>query len=264
MNTVALKEGEKVAAKSIAHLLGLGTLKLAAGLATGMNVIIADAISTFADTLGLFASYIGLKLSRKHADENFEYGYYKIETLAALVISLGLLYIGFNIFKESILNFNVVKEATNRQFAITSTVIAIYFSSKMHRELSAVGKRVNALALIAAAEDKKIDVFSGFIVLGSIIANYQQIPYIEDVVAIIFALLIFKVGFTSAKESLFFLLDYWNDPILTRKIRAVFRKEHDIVKKFTNDASAALGLLSLVKPILKSILLLVLKTYVKS
>lgn len=231
MNKSTLKEGENVAAKSIFHLLFLGSIKLLAGFVTGMNVIIADAISTFADTLGLFASYMGLKLSRKNADEKFEYGYYKIETLAALVISIGVISVGFFMLRDTLMDFGTPSEALNRPFAITTTIISIALSLKFYKSLMQVGKKVNSLALIASAEDKKIDVFSGFIVLGSIIANYQKVPYVEDIVTVIFSLIIFKMGLTSAKESLFFLLDYWNDPVLSHKIRKIFRREKDMISK---------------------------------
>lgn len=231
MNKSILKEGEKVAAKSILHLIFLGTIKLIAGFITGMNVIIADAISTFADTLGLFASYAGLKLSRKNADEKFEYGYYKIETLAALIISLSVISVGFFMLRNTLKDFGTPSEALNRPFAITTTIISIALSLKFYKELMRTGKKVNSLALIASAEDKKIDMFSGFIVLGSIIANYQQIPYVEDIVTVIFSLIILKMGLTSAKESLFFMLDYWNDPILSHKIRKIFRREKEMINK---------------------------------
>lgn len=231
MNRSNLKEGETVAGKAILHLLFLGAIKLFAGFFSGMNVVIADAVSTFADILGLFASYMGLKLSRRNADEKFEYGYYKIETLAALLISIGIISVGFFMLRDTFQDFGTPSAAVNRPFAITTTIISIAFSLKFYSKLMNAGKKVNSLALIASAEDKKIDVFSGFIVIGSIIANYQQVPYVEDVVTVIFSLIICKMGFASGKESLFFLLDYWNDPVLSRKIRKIFHREKDIVSK---------------------------------
>jgi cation diffusion facilitator family transporter len=231
MSNVALKEGEEVSKQAIIRLLILGLIKTAAGLITGMSVMIADAISTFADTLGVFASYFGLRLSRKSADEKFEYGYYKIETLAALLVSLGTIYAGYVILNKAIRNIGVLEQASNRPFAITATVIAIIYSIKLWKKLEKTGKKVNSLSLIANANDKKMDVFAGFIVLISIVANYKQIPYVESVVTILIALVILKVGLFSAKESLFFLLDYWNDPILLRKIKKVFRKEKTLITK---------------------------------
>ncbi|MFH1533983.1 MAG: cation diffusion facilitator family transporter [Nitrospirota bacterium] len=231
MNKSALKEGEKISRSSMGYLLLLGVIKLAAGLLTGMTVIIADAISTFADTLGLFASYLGLRLSRKSADKKFEYGYYKIETFAALLVSLGTIYAGYAILRKAINNIGVVIEGVHKPFAITATIIAIVFSIRLYEKLKIAGEKANSLSLIANARDKKMDIFAGFIVLISIIANYQQIPYVESVVTILISILILKVGLSSAKESLFFLLDYWDNPLLVRKIRKEFRKEKDLITK---------------------------------
>lgn len=231
MNNHALIEGEKVAKESIIHLTFLGIIKLAAGLFTGMTVMMADALSTFADILGVFASYFGLRLSRKSADKNFEYGYYKIETFAAFVVSLGIIYAGYVILMNGIAVLGTSEVGHHRPFAITATVIAIVHSYRLNKKLQAAAEKTNSLSLLANARDKKADMFAGFVVLVSIIANYQGIPYVEGAVTITIALLVFKVGLSSSKESLFFLLDYWDDPVLTRKIRKVFSKEKDLVQK---------------------------------
>ena len=231
MNNVALKEGELVAKESMIHLIILGLVKTSAGLLTGMTVILADAIATFADVLGVFASYLGLRLSRKSEDDKFAYGYYKIETFAALIVSFGTIYAGYVIMSKAIANSGMQVEGQYRPFAITATIIAIIHSYKLGKKLENAGKRVNSLSLIANAKDKKMDMFAGVIILVSIIANYRQIPYVETSVTIIIALIILRVGILSAKESLFFLLDYWNDPRLLRKIKRVFKKEHDLVPK---------------------------------
>ena len=231
MNKRALKEGEIIARKSIFHLLILGALKTAAGLITGMHIMIADAVSTFADTLGVFASYLGLRLSRKSADKKFEYGYYKIETFAALVVSIGIMWAGYVILKDSFQTLKNPVEGQYRPFALTATAIAIYFSLNLSKKLQKVGEKVNSLSLIANAKDKKMDFYAGFVIIVSIIANYKNIPYVEGIVSIIIALFVLKTGISSTKESLFFLLDYWDDPILVKRIRKVFSKEHGVVSR---------------------------------
>lgn len=231
MQNNSLLEGEKVAKESIFRLLFLGILKLIVGLFTGLTVIIADSISTFADTLGVFASYIGLRLSRKTADEHFKYGYYKIETFAALLISLGIIYVGSLILIRSIDTFNSAPTGQHRVYAIFMAIIAIISSYFLFKSLKKAGDAANSLSLIASAQDKKMDVFAGFAVLISIIANYNSIPYVEGIVSGIISLLILKVGIFSAKESLFFLLDYWDDPIMSRKIKKILTSEKDLIIK---------------------------------
>lgn len=226
-----LQIGEKAAKEAIGHLLLMGTLKAIAGLVTGMTVILADAISTFADTLGVFASYIGLRMSRKSASETFKYGYHKVETFAALFISIGIIYLGWLIFEAGVTTFENPEEGTFRSFAITTTVIAILYSYKLEKKLKTAGEKTNSLSLLANAKDKKMDMIAGVAVLASIVANYKGILYVEGVISMIIAVFILKEGVMSAKESLFFLLDYWNDPVLTRKIRKVFKQEKDLIEK---------------------------------
>jgi len=155
MQNNALLEGERVAKVSIFRLLLLGMLKLTVGLFTGLTVIIADSISTFADTLGVFASYIGLRLSRKTADEHFKYGYYKIETFAALLISLGIIYVGSLILIRSIDTFNLAPTGQHRIYAIFMTIMAIISSYFLFKSLKKAGDAANSLSLIASAQDKK-------------------------------------------------------------------------------------------------------------
>lgn len=225
----SLIKGEKAAINGMVTLFVLGLLKFGAGLATGMTVIIADSISTFADTLGVFAAYLGLRLSRKNADQHFKYGYYKIETFMALLISLGIIYVGYLILIRSVDTFLSPPVGQNRIFAITISLIAIVSSFFLYRQLKKAGVEANSLALIASANDKKMDIFAGIAVFVSVIANYRGTPYIEGIVSGIISILILKVGISSAKESLFFLLDYWNDPILSRKIKKVLYRDRDLI-----------------------------------
>lgn len=231
MNVNTFKKAEEAAKNGIYSLLALGILKIIVGIFTGMTVILADAISTFSDILGIFASYIGLKLSRKSADAHFKYGYYKVETFAALIISIGIIYLGYYILMKSINSFGTFENAQYRVFALTTTIIAVIQSYRLSKKLEKAGKESNSLSLIASAKDKKMDMIAGFAILISILANYKQIPYVESVVSMIISIFIFKIGIESAKESLFFLLDYWNDPILYRKIKKIFNKEKDLIIK---------------------------------
>jgi len=231
MNNLILKEGEETAKRSIKNLVFLSFIKAIAGFVTGMPVILADAISTLTDTLGLFAAFIGLKLSRKTADKDFSYGYYKFETLAALVISLSIIYLGVVIFLGGLNSLTHVEAGGYRPLAISTTIISIILSYKLANELRVAAEKVNSLSLLASSKDKKMDIFSGIIVLISIFANYKNIPYVEGIVTIIISLLIIKEGIFSSKESLFFLLDYWNDPILVHKIKRIFKHQHEVVKK---------------------------------
>jgi cation diffusion facilitator family transporter len=229
MNTHSLKEGEKVAKESVIHLLAIGVLKIVAGMLTGMTVVFADAINTLAAVLGVFASYVGLKLSRKSADKHFEYGYHRVETFAALLVSLGIIYLGCVMVGKSVDILNAQQAGSFRPIAIITTILAMIHSYRLSRKLGNAGKKTNSLSLMANARNKRMDLFAGFGVLISIAANYNNIPYVEGIVSIVISIIILKEGLFSTKESLFFLLDYWDNPLLSRKIKKILRNERDIV-----------------------------------
>lgn len=229
MNTNTLKEGEKTALDGVIHLLITALLKILAGFVTGMTVVLADAIKTLAEALGVFASYVGLKLSRKSADKHFEYGYHRMETFAAFLISIGIFYLGWVMLIKGLNTLNLTQQGLFRPFAIATTILAVIDSYGLSKRFKQVGEKTNALSLLTNARNKKIDIFIGIAVLASITANYNNIPYVEGIISIIISLFIIKEGFSSTKESLFFLLDYWDDPILSRKIKNILHKEKEIV-----------------------------------
>lgn len=227
----SIVEGEKAAIRGIFHLAAIGIAKLVTGIFTGMTVLITDAVNSFADTLGVFGAYVGLRVSRKSADQHFKYGYYKVETFMAFIISVGIAYLGYLLAVRSA---RILVEPTvgeHRVFAITIAVIGIMSSYRLYKRLKKAGEKANSLSLIATANEKKMDLLTGTAVLVSVIANYREIPYIEGIVSGIISVLILKVGITSAKEALFYLLDYWDDPVLSRKISKILHKNKKLVRE---------------------------------
>ncbi|MDD3861910.1 MAG: cation diffusion facilitator family transporter [Candidatus Gracilibacteria bacterium] len=231
MENSALREGERLAKESAIHLLLLGGAKIFTGFITGMTVVLADGINTMASVLSIFASYIGLKFSRKSADKNFEYGYHRVETFSAFLVSLGIVVLGYIMITKSLGIIMETEEGAFRPFAITITVITMIHSYKLSKKLKKMGEKINSLSLLANAKNKRMAFFAGCGVLISIIANYKGVPYVEGTISMIISLIVLKEGLFSTKESLFFLLDYWNDPVLSRKIRKALGHEKDIVLK---------------------------------
>ncbi|MBU1992490.1 MAG: cation diffusion facilitator family transporter [Patescibacteria group bacterium] len=225
-----IKEGEVIARNSLLILMFLAVLKGIAGLVTGIVVLYIDALSSLTDVVSLFASWIGLKLSTKTAKKGFQYGYYKLETFAALMVSFMILYLGYKVIRESINRLVDVSPGQYTLFGVGIVMISIIFSYRLSKKLMKAGENANSLSLIDNAKDKKMDVLSAFVVLGGLGANYLQIPYLEGIIGIFLSLFIIKVGLQSAKEAFFFLMDYWDDYKLLNKISRVLKKEGDLVQ----------------------------------
>lgn len=221
--------GEKIARRGLIGLILLGTIKAVAGYVTGTVVLITDAIATGMDVVTLFGTYMGLKLSKKGAEGGFKYGYYKVETLTALLVAISILYLGVKVLIKNISRFNTVPQVEYPYYAIASVVVAIAFSLHFARRLRQAAKEANSLSLLNNAKEKESDIMIAFIVLIAIIASIYKLPHVESIIGIGMSLIILKVGIESAKDSIFYLLDYWDDPALLKKIERIIQKNAKIV-----------------------------------
>lgn len=225
-----LQYGSKIALESIIKIAFLAILKAVLGYFTGFVVLIADALSSFADFLSLFAAYIGLRLSRRSATRNFKYGYYKAETFAAFIAAVVIIYFGIQILVESVSRIITPEEPQYLFLVFISVFLSIIFSLQLARHLMKAGKKINSLALINNAKDKRMDIIVEAGVLLGAVGHYFQFPYLEGIVGVVISFLTLKMGVETAKESLFFLLDYFDDQALIEKIRSIIQTRSRIVR----------------------------------
>ncbi|MHA1658639.1 MAG: cation diffusion facilitator family transporter, partial [Promethearchaeota archaeon] len=75
----------------------LFVIKLIFALLTNSIALQADAFDNLTDIVMVIAALIGIIYSKKKANEKFPYGYYKIENIISLVISLLIFLAAYNI-----------------------------------------------------------------------------------------------------------------------------------------------------------------------
>ncbi len=229
-----LKQGATIALYAMGEIALLALLKGIVGYTTGIVVLIVDALSSFSDMLGIFASYIGLRMSQRSADEGFKYGYYKTESFAAFLASVLIIYLGIEVLMESMDRLFVLEASHDHLLAIGQVVVTILISLHLSHYLIKTGKKINSLSLVNSGKEKRSDLISQVAVIAGIAASYFKIPYLEGAIGIILSVLILKVGLESGKESLFFLLDYFDDQELIDKVKNIIMTKSRIVRKVNN------------------------------
>jgi cation diffusion facilitator family transporter len=226
-----LEFGVKIAIVGIIEITLLALTKGLFGWYTGIVVLVADALSSCTDLLTLFASLIGLKISERRADKTFKYGYYKAETFAAFITALIIIYFGFQILLESAQRITTSPNSKDQLLAVVSVLVTLVVTLHLSHYLQRAGEKINSLSLINTAKEKRMDlIVEGGVFIG-IAANYFHIPYVEGLIGVFMSLLILRIGYTTAKESLFFLLDYFNDPELTKTIHDTIKSKSHVVKE---------------------------------
>ena len=96
-----LSAGKRVSATATLLTVGLAVGKGLIGQLRGSPALTADAVHSFADTLAIFASWVGLKLAERPPTKRFPFGLYRAETMAALLVSSLLLLAGGHLLIES-------------------------------------------------------------------------------------------------------------------------------------------------------------------
>ena len=66
-------------------------LKIVVGIIASSSALISDAVHSVTDLIVAIASLVGLRLANRPPDKRFTYGYYKVENIITLFISLVIL-----------------------------------------------------------------------------------------------------------------------------------------------------------------------------
>jgi len=216
-----LKQGQKAAivAGSTAMLLGLA--KVGIGLLSGSVVLLADAVHSIADSLSTIAVWLGLKISGKSPTKKFAYGYYKAESITALIVSALILYVGYEIVWESL---RVIFKTYQLRLPLVAIGIAlldsliIFFIGRYEIK---VGKKINSQSLVADGKESQLHILSSSMVLVGLLSTYFGLGYIEGIIGILLSLFIFKVGLGSLKDSIYSLMDVSPSKEIEAKIKRI-------------------------------------------
>jgi cation diffusion facilitator family transporter len=219
-----LRAGEKAAGVATGTKLFLAVVKGWVGMFTGSIALLADALNSGVDVIVSSISWASLRLAQRNPDEEFQYGYYKVENLAALVISGFVIYFAITLGIEGWESFSHELEITAPAAALAVAALSAGVCFVLMRYLTAVGRRVNSQSLIALAKDTLADVLSSSIVFLAIVATVYRVPYVEGVVSIAIALLVLKVGLETAKDATFSLLDVSPSKEIEQKIREIAKE----------------------------------------
>ena len=213
-----LKPGENVAGWVTLIKLSLAAAKGAIGFFANSPALLADAFHSAADVIAIFASWFGLRLSRRRPDERFPYGYYKAETLASLLVSLLILYAGFSLFKkgfELLWNPSVtalvgIVLVTAMGSALVSLITALWTKR--------VGKQIGSQSLLANADDNLVDSISSLIVFMAVYANTTGFQYAEAGATIGISFFVVWLGIKNTRIAVFGLMDASLDPQMEKEI----------------------------------------------
>ena len=198
-----MEKSEKTALQAILITLFIFGIKVIAAIITGSIALKAEAFHTFSDSIASMTVFAGLKMAKRKT-KTFPYGLYKIENLMSVVISLLILYSGYEIAMEAIGATQM--DLKNFGVGIILLVVVIIITFLFSRYEMKIGKEINSPILWADAKHSRTDVLSNMVVMIAII--FGSIGYkLDKIAALIVVVFIAKTGFEILKDGVKVLLD---------------------------------------------------------
>ena len=217
--TVRTAYGNLACLVSVVCNLLLFAGKTAVGTLFGSVSITADGLNNLSDASSNIVSLIGFKLGSRPADSEHPYGHARYEYLAGLAVSVMILVIGVELFKES---FAKTLDPTPVSFGWLTVVVLVasilvkLWMSHLNRT---IGRRIDSDTLLATAADARNDVITTSVVLiAAVLTQVTGFARLDGLMGIAVSLFILYSGAMLVKDTIDPLLGSAPDPELVRHI----------------------------------------------
>lgn len=200
----------------------LSVIKIGFGIIGQSTALIADGIHSLSDLLSDTFVLVAIILGSRAADHDHPYGHRRFETIATVVLGIGLLLVGGGIAWDAIeqlLNPERLKVPKYETLAIAT--ISILANEWLFHYTRRVANQTRSKLLLANAWHHRSDALSSVVVLIGIAAVLYGNRSADAVAAIIVSLMVAKIGMTLVLESLKELVDTSLPDTFVNKIRAV-------------------------------------------
>ncbi|MEY8000207.1 cation diffusion facilitator family transporter [Clostridium sp. Mt-5] len=219
-----LKVAEKGARVSVIAYIFLSVLKLSMGYFFHSKALFADGINNSTDIIASSAIIIGLKISRKPADEDHAYGHLRAQTIATLVASLIMIAVGADVFYNAICSTIFFKAKAPDMISAVVSIFCTILIYIVYRYNKGIAIRIKSSSLMAAAKDNLSDAWVSIGTACGIIASRFGLPWIDPLAAVIVGILIINTGIGIFKDSAHNLTDGFDSKqldIIVGKIKQV-------------------------------------------
>ncbi|ERI89433.1 cation diffusion facilitator family transporter [Clostridiales bacterium oral taxon 876 str. F0540] len=218
-----LRLAEKGARVSIIAYISLSLIKLGIGYMSGSKALTADGLNNTTDIIASVAVLIGLKISRKPADDDHPYGHFRAETVSSLIASLIMIGVGLDVLynaAHSIIFFKAQAPDLISAAVAVFCAAVIFFVYRYNKKIAI---KINSSGLMAAAKDNLSDAWVSIGTAVGITASQFGLPWIDPLAAVIVGILIVKTGWEIFRESAHNLTDGFDKDELDNMTKSIMK-----------------------------------------
>lgn len=221
--------GKKAGMIGIISNLFLAGLKLTAGILTSSVSIMADALNNFTDAGSSIITLVGFRLSERPADNEHPYGHARSEYLAALIVAMLILVIGFELALNAGRKIFLPQSLNYSKITIPILVCSILIKSFLSYYYYKKGNQIKSKVLSATSVDCRNDVFATLSVIMAILMEYYLDLQADGIIGLGVALFIIYSGIKMACETFSPLLGEGAGEELRKEIESFIMAEEKVV-----------------------------------
>jgi len=216
-----------IAAGACAFLLAL--VKFTSGLFSGSVAVLGSAIDSMLDFIVSLLNLFALRKSKKQADERFNFGYTKLEALAALFECVIIVLAAGFIFYESIKKFSEPNLEIDLGLSLGVMIFSVVVTLCLVLFLNQISKKSGNLIIKADALHYKIDLFSNLaVIISLLIIKFSGFVMIDAIFGIVISGYIAQSAISLGKDALGVLLDHAASPEVTEGIIKMIKAKQRI------------------------------------
>ncbi|MCI8478650.1 MAG: cation transporter [Oscillospiraceae bacterium] len=208
-----IDEGTMIRHISLIGIIGnvvLSAFKLFAGVAGNSGAMVSDAVHSLSDVFATLIAFLGVRLSKKAADQTHPYGHERFECVASLLLGAILLTTGVGIGKVGIARIfadSYETLAVPSAIALAAAIVSIVSKEAMYWYTRHYAKRLNSPAFMADAWHHRSDAFSSVGSMIGIAGAMLGFPVMDSVASVVICLFILKVSYDILKDAIVKMLD---------------------------------------------------------
>jgi cation diffusion facilitator family transporter len=208
MATPDFNLGIRLTRVSIFIFILIGSIEIVIGLFVSDSLsVVADGIDSLFNSFVSLIVYSGLVVSQRPPDGKFHYGYYRVESLAAVVAGIVMAFFaGVVLLRsyEDIVSQHAVTQPGPAMIAITIAAVSTLplAAYKIYK-----GRKMGLPSFKAEAYNTLKDSLTSFIALGAVVLSYYGFGWADGVGGLIIGIFIIGVVYTTIRESSLVLVD---------------------------------------------------------
>ncbi len=186
----------------------LAIVKVVFGWLGQSSALIADGVHSFSDLLTDALVLVAAKYGSQSADDDHPYGHARIETFASFLLALFLIIVGLAIGWQGLQHLMHQQTVSKPDsYVIWFAAFSVIVNEGIYRYTLRVGKKIQSDLLIANALHSRSDAASSLVVLVGVIGSILGYIYLDEIAAIVVALMIAKMGLQIGWDNIKELVD---------------------------------------------------------